>query len=134
MTERALSGDIDNQTIDELKRLSVVGVSTLYNVAEKNLKVVSQEKVDDFYELKLKSDSTVFSVYCTEENVVGRIRCTKNNLSAHGADGSGCVAIYSTAYHDLFDVDTINDAKLMKRRIRDKVKKIKTERIYLSIY
>lgn len=39
------------------------------------------------------------------------------------ADGSGCVAVYSTAYHDMYDIYKMDNAKMMKEIIEEKSKK-----------
>lgn len=36
------------------------------------------------------------------------------------ADGSGCVAVYSMAYHDLYDIYTIDNVTMMQEIIRQK--------------
>ncbi len=40
-------------------------------------------------------------------------------------DGSGCVAVYSTAYQDLYDIYLIHDVELMQEEIRQKIERAK---------
>lgn len=171
------SGNGVSQQNAELEKLSVLVVAKLYNLTENNLEIVSTNIEDTCYEVVVKEGDVRFSVYYSEENVVERVVCKKDNLSAHESgvkikrlktktiskkmkesvkaftgkkikeqssyslvddkeqlvygtisyyyqmsDGSGCVAVYSTAYDDLYDIYTIDNAAMIQE-IREKEKK-----------
>lgn len=153
------SGNGVSQPNVELEKQSVSVVAKLYNFKENDLEIVSTNTEDACYEVVVKEGDVRFSVYYSEENVVERVVCKKDNLSAHESDvkikslktksmsekvkknvkvftgkqidvqssyglvgdneqlaygtvsyyykmsdGSGCVAVYSTAYDDLYDI------------------------------
>ena len=171
------SGNGVSQPNAELEKQSVLVVAKLYNLTENNLEIVSTNIEDACYEVVVKEGDVRFSVYYSEENVVERVVCKKDNLSAHESgvkikrlktktiskkmkesvkaftgkeikeqssyslvddkeqlvygtisyyyqmsDGSGCVAVYSTAYDDLYDIYTIDNAAMIQE-IREKEKK-----------
>ncbi len=171
------SGNGVSQQNAELEKQSVLVVAKLYNLTENNLEIVSTNIEDTCYEVVVKEGDVRFSVYYSEENVVERVVCKKDNLSAHESgvkikrlktktiskkmkesvkaftgkkikeqssyslvddkeqlvygtisyyyqmsDGSGCVAVYSTAYDDLYDIYTIDNAAMIQE-IREKEKK-----------
>ena len=162
----------------ELEKQSIEIVTKLYNINEKELKIVSTDLVDGCYVYVIKGDDATYSVYCSKQDKAERVILKKDNLSAHQSgiklvkvktklisdklkekveffsgkkinsksiyclvdnkenlaygtisyycqmsDGSGCVAVYSMAYHDLYDLYTINKATMVQE-IEEKIKKV----------
>lgn len=163
----------------KLEKQSIEIVKKLYNLHEKELKIVSTELVDGCYIYVIKGDDISLSVYYSKEDVAERVSLKKNNSSAHQSDiklksvktkliseklkerveifsgkkidsgslyclvdnkenlaygtvsyycqmsdGSGCVAVYSMAYHDLYDMYMIDHAAMVQE-IKEKTKKAK---------
>lgn len=162
----------------KLEKQSIEIISKLYNLNEKELKIVSTDLVDGCYVYEIKGDDVTYSVYGSKQDAVERIILKKDNLSAHQSgiklekvktkmiseklkervevfsgkkinsksiyclvdnkenlaygtisyyfhmsDGSGCVAVYSMAYHDSYDLYTIDNA-VMVQEIEEKIKKV----------
>lgn len=163
----------------KLEKQSIEIVKKLYNLHEKELKIVSTELVDGCYIYVIKGDDISLSVYYSKEDVAERVSLKKDNSSAHQSDiklksvktkliseklkerveifsgkkidsgslyclvdnkenlaygtvsyycqmsdGSGCVAVYSMAYHDLYDMYMIDHAAMVQE-IKEKTKKAK---------
>lgn len=78
-----------------------------------------KEKAEVFTGKKIES----YSAYCLiddQENLAYGTVSYYYQMS----DGSGCVAVYSMAYHDLYDLYTINNAAMVQE-IQEKIKKAK---------
>jgi hypothetical protein len=163
----------------KLENQSIEVVTKLYNLNEKNLKIVSTDLVDDCYVYVIKGDNVSYSVYYSKEEEVERVILKKDNLPAHQsgkklktlniklvseilkkkaevlsgkkvdsysiysliddkenlasgtvsyyyqmADGSGCVAVYSIVYQDMYDIYLINNSTMLQE-IEEKIKKAK---------
>ena len=163
----------------KLENQSIEVVTKLYNLNEKNLKIVSTDLVDDCYVYVIKGDNVSYSVYYSKEEEVERVILKKDNLLAHQsgkklktlniklvseilkkkaevlsgkkvdsysiysliddkenlasgtvsyyyqmADGSGCVAVYSIVYQDMYDIYLINNSTMLQE-IEEKIKKAK---------
>ncbi len=76
---------------------------------------------------RLKKQAEVFTGKKAESQSIYSLVDDRGNL-AYGtvscynqmADGSGCVAVYSSAYQDLYDIYTIDDVTMMQKFIREK--------------
>lgn len=161
----------------KLENQSMEVVTKLYNLNEKNLKIVSADLVDGCYVYVIKGNKVSYSVYYSKEEEVERVILKKDNLPAHQsgeklktlkiklvseklkemvegfsgkkidsyniyslmdhqenlahgtvsyyyqmADGSGCVAVYSMVYQDMYDLYIINTSAMLQE-IEEKIKK-----------
>ncbi len=76
---------------------------------------------------KMKRQAEVFTGKKAEAQSIYSLVDDRENL-AYGtvscynqmADGSGCVAVYSSAYQDLYDIYAIDDVTMMQKIIREK--------------
>ena len=157
-----------------LEQLSVETVAKLYELAEPELEVVSNNVEDLCYEVAEKEGGSYF-VYYSAEHAIERVVYKKKGVSAHQSgvrseslhikkiskkmrrrverstgkeidsqscysmlkdsgeleygtvsfyyqmtDGSGCVAVYSAVYGDLYDIYGLDDAKAVRQQIREK--------------
>ncbi len=76
---------------------------------------------------RLKKQAEVFTGKKAESQSIYSLVDDRGNL-AYGtvscynqmADGSGCVAVYSSAYQDLYDIYTLDDVTMMQKFIREK--------------
>lgn len=78
-----------------------------------------KEKVEVFSGKKIDS----YSAYCLIDNQENLVYGTVSYYYQM-SDGSGCVAVYSMAYQDLYDLYTINNAAMVQE-IQEKIKKAK---------
>ena len=76
-----------------------------------------KESVKAFTGKEIKEQSSYSLVDDKEQLVYGTI-----SYYYQMSDGSGCVAVYSTAYDDLYDIYTIDNAAMIQE-IREKEKK-----------
>ena len=177
--EAEISEDQKGQDAGEpdawLERRSVETVAKLYEIAEPELEIVSNNVKDRCYEVAQKDSGSRFFVYYSEDHAIERIIYKKKGVSAHQSgvqseslhikriskkmrkraevftgkemdtqssysmmedsgelahgtisfyhqmmDGSVCVAVYSTAYDDLYDMYKLDDMKEARQQIRDK--------------
>lgn len=78
-----------------------------------------EKRVEIFSGKKMDSQS-VYSLCDREFLVTGTV-----SYYYQMKDGSGCVAVYSTAYQDLYDIYLMHDVELMQEEIRQKIERAK---------
>ncbi|MCH5266493.1 MAG: hypothetical protein J1F02_11375 [Lachnospiraceae bacterium] len=79
-----------------------------------------KKQVETFSGKEIESQS----IYCLMDSN-GKLAYGTISYYHQMSDGSGCVAVYSTAYNDLYDIYIMNDKKSMKEEIESKIKQSK---------
>lgn len=159
----------------DFQKQSAEVVAALFAFDENELESISSKKSGDSMKYIIRGEDTLYSVDYSNDNTPYRVRCEKDNVSAHDigvklekvniksiskkmikkvemftnknidvweaysminendelaygtvsifyqmADGSGCVAVYSIAYKELYEIYTVKDAGVFKDIIKQK--------------